>query len=217
MENIVLSIEVLTDVAMFAIGIMLCFWGYKAFKATITCAGIVIGYQIGAFFERWIEAFMDKQLDDPFPIVLRIVFAIVLGILAFKFYKKGIIVVVTYFVAKSAYSIIATAVPQKVAVTKDNLVVLGICIVIGLVVGILSIYVQKWIIIILSSIGGSMLIAELASKYLYNLNLIKDGASVVVSKLFKAQVNSATAFAGLLVLILCIFGIVIQAKNTKSI
>ena len=46
----------LIDIVAGICGVILCFWGYKAFKKAITCCGLVIGYQIGTFIGNFIVA-----------------------------------------------------------------------------------------------------------------------------------------------------------------
>lgn len=215
MESLVITMDYFVDFVMLVCGIILCFWGYKAFKASITIAGIVIGYQVGSFLIRWIEIYMRSKIDEPIPIVVRIAFAFVFGLLAFTYYKKTIVCAVAYFVSKFLYTMVLNNMANKVAETKDKIICFGICLVIGVALGFLALYFQRWAIIIASAFGGSNLLATVIVKYVYDVELIKNGAGFVVEKLFKTSINATTALSGLLIIILCVVGIVFQSKNSK--
>lgn len=210
-EVVILTMDYIIDVAMVISGFIMCFFGYRAFKTAVTCAGLIIGYQIGTFIANFIGA----PLVYPFPIVLKIVFAIVVGILAFRFYKKAIVLIVGYFVAQFAYKAFSAANPERIKDTMDSLILIVICIVIGFAVGLLCLYIQRWAIIIAAAIGGGKLIATVAAKYLTEIAIVRDCANWVIDKLFQTKVSASLAISGLVLIIFCVAGIVIQGNNTK--
>lgn len=215
MDIIALTFSYFSDIVLLVIGIIFCFFGYKSFKASITCAGLILGFEFGGFLCRWIGIYTGKPLDLTIVIAVEVLFAIVFGALAFKFYKKAIVVVTTFLVGTRIYRIIATGHPEKTAQLKDSLILLGICLVIGLAFGLLCLFLQKWMVIILTSIGGANILSGLIARYLIKVSIVSEIAQFSVSKIFNASIATNTAIAGLLFIILCLLGILAQKKNAK--
>lgn len=209
------SVEILTDIIMVLIGIIVCFFGYKAFKASITIGGAVIGYQFGNFIATFIGNYRGEVLSPNVILVLEIVFALLYALLAFKFYKRSIVLIVAFFVGQFIFNFVMSGMNNKINTTKDTLILIGICAVIGIAIGILSIYVQKWIVIAVSSIGGAKLLSIVLSKYLIGFKAVNTVAGFIVSKNFGVTLSELSALTGLLTIVLAVLGLVIQSKNSK--
>ncbi|MCQ2467908.1 MAG: TMEM198/TM7SF3 family protein [Clostridia bacterium] len=214
METVIITIDRLVEIVSIVIGVLFCFFGYKSFKASITCAGVAIGYQIGAFIVRWIEIYTGNPMENWIALALKIVFAIFMGLFAFKFYKKSLVMSVMLFVARLLYSAILVGTGSKDVSRVNQLIALGICLLVGLVVGILALNFQRVMIIVLTSIGGAMILSDVAIKYLFMVEFVRKLASSLVFKLFNVNPTPEAALSGVLVIILAVCGLVCQFKST---
>ena len=195
------------------LGAVICFSGYKLFRFSITVAGVITGYLGGKFLLSILEEVSGKSLAYVVELVIPFVFAVVLGALAFSFYKKAFIFVVAVVTTKLLYSSVGASSLSESFNTKENLIVLGISFVIGIAFGIACFLIQKGAIIFVSGMSGAWLITYAALPFLQKLSFVTKAATFATEKLFNSKIDGTFAVSGLLILILGITGIVVQTKR----
>jgi len=194
-------------------GFLICFWGYKLFKLSVTVAGVILGFMTGRFILELLLQYAGYVPPKAVSIVIPLLFALVLGVLAFSFYRKAFIFVVAAVVARALYlSIAQTSFSQKTG-TFEDLIVMVICGIVGIAAGIGCFLIQKGAIIVMSGFGGASLIKAAVLPYLTGLSFVTEAATFITEKLFAAHMTPSYATGGLIILIFTIAGIIVQAKQ----
>ncbi|MBO7453147.1 MAG: DUF4203 domain-containing protein [Clostridiales bacterium] len=205
--------DLAVPIVIMILGAVICFSGYRLFRFSITVAGVVTGYMGGKFLLSILEEITEKSLAHVVELAIPIVFAVVLGALAFSFYRKAFIFVVAVVTTKFLYSSVNASSLSESFKAKENLIVLGISFVIGIAFGIACFLIQKGAIIFVSGMGGAWLISSAALPFLQKISFVENAAVFATEKLFNSSIDGVFAISGLLILILGITGIVVQTKR----
>ena len=129
------------------LGVILLFFGYKAKRIAIAIIGFVVGWSIAAHFAPSLVA-------DPFwQFVLKLAAGAILGVSAISLERLAVFIIVGFAFWSAAY--------EALAIT-DPMAHLGISVAIGVVAGVISVWLLKPMFIFASSIKGAQMISTMA-------------------------------------------------------
>lgn len=134
-----------------ALGILLCFWGYKLLRILISALSLFVGFYAAHHFlttSQWITT----PLSDSTVIVFSIIAALILCVLCLFIYKLGLF----FFGAYIGFSI-ASVVLSAVAPDLPYLTALIIKAASGLLFGFVVLTMRKPLLIVLTSFTGSLI------------------------------------------------------------
>ena len=129
-------------------GIIYCFLGYKAMRVLATLAGIGIGYIIGSAI---VQA---AHITTPVDLVIIIGASVIFGLLGFFLYRIGVFLVVLL----GGFGISSALLAKYTKL--DETVVLIIALVIGVILGILSVVYLRPIVIISTALSGGLTVSN---------------------------------------------------------
>lgn len=118
-----------------------CFFGYKIQKTMITINGAITGAVLGMLM-----GLLSK--DTGVMMIIVIMMAVIGGFIAFKLYKFGIFM---------QYWLLGSMTFMLIFLITENFGAIGFSIVIGIITGILALYLNKYFIISVTSISGGMI------------------------------------------------------------
>mgnify|MGYP003316460096 CR=1 FL=1 len=175
-------------------GTLTCYFGYRFFRLVISlcgCAvGIILGYLINTLLHK-----IFNSIDVRITVGIMIVLGIIGLVTAFKLVKTGIFISCTYltykFIAPLFAGIISAFIAEKMGVTVSITVVCLIC---GVLMGLLSLAMTKVALMVCSAIGGGYLMAEYIMLIAISTGLFKtiEQKPVTVITLIMAAVFAAT-------------------------
>ena len=129
------------------LGIILLFFGYKAKRIAIAIIGFVVGWGIAANFAPNLVA-------DPFwQFIIKLAAGAILGVCAISLERLAVFAIVGFAFWSAAYE--AIAIP-------DPMAHIGISVAIGVVAGVISVWLLKPMFIIASSVKGAQMISTMA-------------------------------------------------------
>lgn len=134
-----------------ALGILLCFWGYKLLRILIGALSLFVGFYAAHNFlttSQWITT----PLSDSTILVFSIIAALILCVLCFFIYKVGLF----FFGAYIGFSI-ASAILSFLTPELSYLTLLIIKAIAGLLFGFVVLTMRKPLLIILTSFCGSLI------------------------------------------------------------
>ena len=108
-ENIILMMT-------FAIGILLCFYGFKMFRLSMALAGFYIGHQLGNVIYGLTASYFSDSSKSTAAVLLPIITAILLAVLSYAIYKQALFFLTMIF---SAFSIMKVFVIYVVKTDKN--------------------------------------------------------------------------------------------------
>ena len=132
-------------VVTLALALLFLFFGYRLMRVTITIVGVIIGVSIGCIVAGLVGS------GTVVSIILIIVFAIAIGLLSGILYKVGVFL--TGFFA--AYSVVINALPDSVSAPTNWAIAAAVAI----IVGVITVLVQRPAFILLTGLGGGVTIA----------------------------------------------------------
>lgn len=138
-------------------GLIYCFYGYRLARVISALVGASIGGGIG-----FVVAGVMK-MTPPLLYVIPAVGAILFGILGYFLVRLGIFLIVFLVIFGSV------GVSLEELTSLDRVVVLIVSLVSGLILGILSAIYDKVLIIIATSIGGAMIVADRVFDHLVHI------------------------------------------------
>ncbi len=170
------------------LGLIYCFFGYKAVRVLSTIIGACIGILVA---EIVVGA---ANLQAPFTILLPIVGAVIFGFLGFFLYRVGVFVVIIL----AAFSITGLLLG---AYTKlDQTVILIVSLVVGVILAVLGVVYLRPVVIIATGLCGGLMISNQIFQ-----NLVMVRWSPLVETVSRIGVG----------VVLAAFGILYQFKTTK--
>lgn len=171
------------------LGIVYCFFGFKAVKFLSTLVGFCIGLGIGYAIAS------TAKLEQPLTLVVPIIGAVMFAILGFFLYRIGVFLVVLLAVSSIASSLL-------LEYTKlDETVVMIAALVVGVILSILCVVYLRPIVIISTALAGGLMF----SNELFE-NLIKVRWSPQVETIVRLGVG----------VILALIGMIYQFQSTKN-
>lgn len=182
------------DIVILVVSLVICLlfamFGYSLLKGFVAFFNLLVGAFAGLSLAEFLK------LDDTFHLVLMLVFAVLFSLVGFFLYKVGLFMVV----ASSVFSAAMAVLPQFVQ--SEYLVPAAL--VTALLLGIFAAFFVRPIVIVVSSIAGGVMFA----------NILTDFA---LTKIKALDPSGATA-AVVLVLggLIGIFGIYWQFTHTKK-
>ena len=108
-ENIILMMT-------FAIGILLCFYGFKMVRLSMALAGFYIGHQLGNVIYGLTASYFSDSSKSTAAVLLPIITAILLAVLSYAIYKQALFFLTMIF---SAFSIMKVFVIYVVKTDKN--------------------------------------------------------------------------------------------------
>ncbi len=125
---------------LMVLGLIQCFFGYRAFKGLLVVVGFIIGYALG--FEAIVSVFHNRYAA----FFVALIVGVVCGALSTRVYLVGVFVIAALFGVGLAM--------HGYAITGDHVepAMLFICAVVS---GVLALYFQKLMIVVVTGLAGA--------------------------------------------------------------
>ncbi|MBO4450633.1 MAG: hypothetical protein J5777_08595 [Clostridiales bacterium] len=196
------------------LGMILCFNGYKLFRLCLAVAGGILGYAGGTLVCNFIEA-QGSTLSLIAKVLITLIPAIILAITAFALYMKALIGVTALFCAYFVYTDYGVLFPG-VGASKALLALLA-GFVIGLVMGAVVYFAQKWTICFFTAFVGARVIALASANYIWNLFRGNLYALYIQDSLLGTRVTDTPALTACFIIVaFTAAGFVVQLKSSKK-
>ena len=247
-----------TMIILLLIGVVLCFFGYRFFRAAMGLCGLVLGGIIGDFVYQLTANFLPSVGTGLWMYVFIIVGAVLFALLSFKIYKSALFYVsmlftslvllqsylsvtkqggltafflalfnktplgeassslagATLFGDTSAGSLVADSV-TLLSGDKSNLwIALGVCILVGILVGVLVCIFQRPAIILVTSIYGAILVVQ--GVFPFFAENMSGGMGEIESLTTTLFQGANPTLEVLAVMILAGLGLLVQFKKTAK-
>ena len=196
------------------IGSILCFNGYKLFRLCLAVVGGVLGY-VGGSFVCEIAEKQGSALPEIARLLITIVPAIVLAIASFALYMKALIALTALFCSYFVYKDYGDLFPGS-GPTKALLPLLT-GFVIGMILGVIVYFAQKWTICFFTAFVGARVIALATAPYLWNLLKANPYALYIQDTLLGTRVTDTPALTACFIIVAFgAAGLVVQLKSSKK-
>ncbi|MCR5527875.1 MAG: TMEM198/TM7SF3 family protein [Saccharofermentans sp.] len=193
----------LPSIFMLIAGILVCGYGYRFFRLSVTLVGASIGFSLGVMIATTILA----SLSPVFHWIIVGVFTIGIGSVAFAFYQKAIILICTIGVG---YWFVNDYAEPSV---RNWAIGLGI----GLVVGFAAFFLQKAAIMLVTSVAGAKMITTAALPYIFMFPMLPVLSKRAGEFVFRDVSLPPEVFVpGVLTIIIAAFGFSKQLKDDKK-
>ncbi|SCW57417.1 hypothetical protein SAMN02910456_01925 [Ruminococcaceae bacterium YRB3002] len=195
-------------------GAICCFAGYKIFRVALCLMGGCLGAYAGMMLYNVLSGteigFMHMQYSE---LITVLVCAVTFAALAFGFYMKAVVAVVTLICGWYFYTDSRTA-GIRLPWTSPVVTIL-VALVFGLVIGFAVYFLQKWAIIIATSFIGAKIITSVLVPYL--LALVSGHQGEIVLKMLTGELagNAEVVVSLASVLLLTGAGIAVQMSGKK--
>ena len=193
-------------------GAICCFAGYRIFRVALCliggCLGAYAGLYLYQFLSKYEISFMHMQYSE---LVTVLICVVIFAALAFGFYMKALVAVVTLISAWYLYSdgnAIGVRLPWQ-----SPLITVGVCLVFGLVIGFAVYFLQKWAITIFTAFIGAKIIASVLVPYLFALISGRQGEMALRLLTGEVAGNTEVAISVVAVLLLTGAGIAVQLSK----
>ena len=191
------------SVAMLIGGILVCGYGYRFFRLSVTLVGAAIGYALGVLTATTVFT----SVSPAFYWVIIGVFTIGIGSVSFAFYEKAIIILCTIGVGYWFVNEYAEPTLRNWAIG------LGI----GLVVGLAAFFLQKAAIMLVTSVAGARMIVTAALPYIFILPMLPTVSRKAGEFVFKdVDIPPEVFVPGVLTIVIAAFGFAKQLKEDKK-
>lgn len=189
------------------LGFVVCFSGFKLFRASITCLGAVVGFEIGTFLTGSFSRVLSIENSSREKLIVIGVCVLVMAIAAFSFYKKSIIYLTAFAVTITCLKLRGGNAPLKV------ILIAGL---VGVLLGFIIYLVQKWAIMLVTSFGGAYMISTILMAFLLSFDRI-DAAFRKMGLLEIGDISVRfTLFVQILVLIFfMVAGFIAQTQDSN--
>lgn len=215
MQTVTFALSSVLYAVALIFGVLMCFFGFKTFRISMAAAGGYIGKFLGDMLYKAISDGFPETIKEPVHVIICLVAMVGMGVLAYIAYKKAVFAVAAVSVTGLVYSVYTTLNPDLSV--KTRLIVLLISLACGVVSGFAVTFMQKWAIIIFTSIIGAKLIAFTVSSLVLKITGISYFATTLTDTLFKNHLLSSSAsITGILVIALSVAGFVVQAGQKSS-
>ena len=196
------------------IGLILCFNGYKLFRLCLAVVGGVLGYIGGTFIVKFAEA-QGSPLPELAKLLVTLIPAIVLAIASFALYMKALIGLTALFCAYFVYTDYGQLFPGQ-GVSKV-LVPLLTGFVIGMILGVVVYFAQKWTICFFTAFVGARIIASASAPFLWNLLKANPYALYIQDSFLGTRVTDTPALTACFIIVaFTAAGLVVQLKSSKK-
>lgn len=190
-------------VAILISGILVCGYGYRFFRLSVTLIGAVIGYALGILTATTVLA----AISPVFYWIIVAVFTIGIGSVSFAFYRKAIILICTVGVGYWFTNDYAEP------TLRNWLIGLGI----GLVAGFAAFFLQKAAIILVTAVAGSRMVVTAVLPYVFMLPLLPSLSRKAGEFVFKdVDIPPEVFVPGVLTIVIAAFGFYKQIKENKK-
>ena len=205
-------IVTLPAIILIVVGIIVCFSGYRFFRLSLALIGAGIGFSLGNYiFDKFIDA-TNLGSSDIFYLVVVLFFTIGLASLSYVFYLRALMVVTTIGTGYWISSFCRTYWGKDDIKTFviSWLIGIGIGIIIGLVIRSLN----RWAIILFTSIGGARIVAGLSAPFMITNEPLKNTVIKIANSIFPGLIGKPVVLlSGMLTLILFTAGVIVQSKG----
>lgn len=196
-------------------GVFVGFAGYKCFRACITLLGALIGGYTGVYAYEFFGEALKIDGNNNARIITIAIFVIAFASMSFALYRKAIIYITAMVIGFWIYGAYITSedvgnVPKKVIVG----ILSGL---VGLVIGYAVFAIQKWAIMINTSIIGAKITATALTPVFVEIESVKNTARDIVESVFgnSGSMSDTTIVMGLLLIALSVAGFIVQVVNKE--
>ena len=151
----------ITNIIALIVAIITCFWGYKLNKGLIAIFGLIIGFALGT---EYLANFITNQT---IVYIVSAVIGIAVGLISYNLYLVGI-----FFLCAIAAFVLC----ENLGLAKNLQTI--ICLVAGIIAGILGVKFTRPIMIIATSLSGASILTDTAFQM---LNFQNNTLSFIIS------------------------------------
>ena len=197
-------------------GCLMCFCGYRLFRLSLGIAGGVAGFIIARFIIQ-LTAEAGLEWNATAKLIVLALFTIGLGVLAFALYMKALIAITTIICSFWFYDDF-NALFDKI----DNYVLrlvltFGAGLLVGVLIGVIVYFAQKWTISLLTSFIGARVISSALTPILWSGIFSQETKSIIEHQLLGSDVEFNYTLIRIIILVaFCAAGFVIQIKSRKK-
>ena len=145
-----------TLVLTLLMGIVYCFFGYRALRVICTIIGFCVGLVVGVAVASAVK------VSSPWDIVIVVACAVVVAVLGFLLYRVGVFLEVML----GAWSIIYTVLTQNVKLETTYIVIISLVAAFALAI-LAAIYLRPVIIVVTALSGGLMFSEQLFTNLIH--------------------------------------------------
>lgn len=191
------------SIAMLIGGILVCGYGYRFFRLSVTLVGAAIGYSLGVLTATTVFTSVSPTL---YWIIVG-VFTIGIASVSFAFYEKAIIILCTIGVG---YWFVNEYADPSI---RNWAIGLGI----GFVVGLAAFFLQKAAIMLVTAAAGAKMIVTAALPYIFMLPMLPALSRKAGEFVFKdVDIPPEVLVPGILTILIAAFGFSKQMKDDKK-
>ena len=143
------------EIVILAVSLIICLlfamFGYKLLKGFVALFNLLIGAFVGLAIADFLK------LDDTFHLAFLLAFAVVFSLIGFFLYKVGLFMVVVSSVFSAAMAVLPSFVQSEYLVPA--------ALVVALLLGIFAVFFVRPIVIVVSSIAGGAMFANILSEF----------------------------------------------------
>ena len=196
------------------IGSILCFNGYKLFRLCLAVVGGILGYVFGMFICSFIEG-QGSALPELVKILITFVPALALAAASFALYMKALIGLTALFCAYFVYTDYGNLFPGRGPGKALMPLLTGF--ILGLILGVVVYFAQKWTICFFSAFVGARVIALVSAPYLWAFLRSNPYSLYIQDSLLGARISETPALTACFIIVaFTAAGFVVQLKSSKK-
>ena len=196
-------------------GCLMCFEGYNLFRISLGIAGGVAGFALAKLLIELTGSWINWT--DTAKIIVLAVFTLVCGAIAFCLYMKALVTITTIVCAfwfHDDFNFLFSGI-ENTALRIVVTYVAGIFV--GVLIGLVVYYAQKWTISLLTSFIGARLISGVLSPVIWAGAFSGQYAGIIERQVLGNDVEVNQALIRLMLLaVFCTAGFLIQLKTSKK-
>lgn len=169
-------------VAFFAIGIVLCFKGFKAFKLALALLFLVIGAYSGLRLYEFLTPYIITDRPDTIMMIFVIVLGLIFASMSYWLYDKALVMLVTFAGCYLFYNGYIYILVNPSGMSKSKALIIGL--IFGLICGIAVHFLQRLAIKIFTSAVGAYFIASGITPYLLSIEKLNEICSKIYDNVF---------------------------------
>lgn len=159
-----ISVDLAVNIITIAIGLFLCFFGYKTFRVALALLFAVLGSNLGIKVFDLVSTKFQCSNPDLTRTILVASFTLVAAVLSYALYTKSVVLLTCLAGCFLFYKGYVSFLMDPSEMSKVQALLIGLCF--GIVLAILVHFVQKFGIKLFTSLMGAKLLAGMASGYL---------------------------------------------------
>ena len=216
MDAIGTILNYLTGTIGLIAGILLCFFGYKMYKFSISVLGFVAGWYFSDFIIGWLCEYTDLSITSNVSRIVKIVFAVICFILAYAYWKSALRTISATVCAVLIFKLLRNYVIVDTNKFLMSTILLVVSLCIGAVAGFVVVSFEKIAVIIMTSVSGAFLVSENGANLLFSSAEANRFLADFSVKTFKSAIVVENYLPLVILILFAVLGILIQIKSNNG-